>query len=270
MWKVLWDVWNGLWTLLRNSPFAFWLSLALIAVSLVELFTKNTWWKERGLKVTVAVISVVLLIVQAWASGKASEKEAANLNTALTQQRNELTQTLTQAFTVGTNKTLEGAAQTAEQTRKSARDQTDAIRRQATQNLTQLQGSMVGTSQCPGVAGSILRPNGRPDGIVVFNTDRKLNMYDVRVELIEYGPGAAGGPWSTILQDQTLAFPLIPPDHSSTHPFTFLSQMTNIDVQVLAFTRTKICGLRIYLVDKGGNVWVNDPKATLADSKPEP
>ena len=107
MWKVLWDVWNGLWTLLRNSPFAFWLSLALIAVSLVELFTKNTWWKERGLKVTVAVISVVLLIVQALASGKASEKEAANLNTALTQQRNELTQTLTQAFTVGTNKILE-------------------------------------------------------------------------------------------------------------------------------------------------------------------
>jgi hypothetical protein len=49
---------TGLWTLLRNSPTAFWLSLALIVVTVVELFITGKAWKEKWPKLLAAVISV--------------------------------------------------------------------------------------------------------------------------------------------------------------------------------------------------------------------
>ena len=117
---------------------------------------------------------------------------------------------------------------------------------------------MLGTASCPAVMASITRPSGRPDSLVIFNLDKKLNMHDLSIELTEWGPGEPRGPWSTILQQKTINLPLIIPQSARTVPFKFLSKMMDIDVQVLLNTRTARCSGRFDVFVTGNNVWVND------------
>jgi hypothetical protein len=277
-------VWDGLKALLNYSPLALFLSVAVIVLSVVDAFISKKNWKEKGLKVIVAVLSVALLFVQAKSSRLASEKQAGKLQDALNQQRDDLTQ----AFKAGTDQVIKSTSETAIQTQKSAKQQTDAIKQQAAQQFGQVQGAIMGTATCPDIVGSINRPSGRPHALAVSNLDKKLNMYDLTMELTEFGPEESGAPWSNILQQRVINLPLMFPERARTVPFEFLSKMTDIDVQIILSTRATTCSGRIGLYDTGNNVWVNDHSTMtrqdgtnvydqnlklspgLANSKPDP
>jgi hypothetical protein len=245
---------NGFKALLDHSPITLVLGVMVIGMSVVDVFIAKKNWKERTVKIAAAVISLALLFTQARSSTRAAAQEATRLQDALNKQRDQLTS----AFIAGTNQVIKATSETANQTQRSAKQQTDAIKQQATEQFGQVQGAIVGTPTCPHVVGNITRPSGRPHALVVINHDGKLNMYDLVMELTEFGPAEPGAPWSSILQQRVINLPLVIPDRARVVPFEFLSKMTDIDVQIILSTRATTCSGRIGLYDTGNNVWVND------------
>ena len=265
---------EGIKALFRSSPLTFLLSFTLIGLSMIDVFVTQKWWKEKWQKIAIAVISVALLIVQTLSSGRAAQQEDAkltrqrtDLTTAFGEQLAEQQKDLTVAFQEGTNQVIKAAGQTADETRKSAKQQTEAIRQQAARQFTQLQGATLGTSTCPSVV--LGNPTGgRPNQIAVVNFDPVLNMYEVRLEVTEYGPTEPGGPWSTILQYQVVNFPQIIRHWASVAPFVFLSKMTDIHVEFRLTTKTANCAGSVYLFYTGKNHWMTDRETITQDGKP--
>jgi len=173
-----------------------------------EASTHPHWLRRSGPKLATLLLGLALLGVQAKSNAVAGVEADKKLHQALTDQRDQLTA----AFKAGTDQVIKSATGEAEQTRKDAGTETDAIRRQATEQLSQVQGFMLGTTSCPAVMASIVRPSGRPNSLAIFNLDKKLNMHDLSIELTEFGPGELGGPWSTILQQKVINLPLIIPE----------------------------------------------------------
>ena len=219
-----------------------------------EASTNPNWMRRAWPKVTIILLGLAVLVVQAKNNTEAAAKADGKLRQALSDQRDELTA----AFKTGTDQVMKSASGEAEQTRKDATSETDALKRQAEEQLTQVQGFMLGTTICPQILGTINRPSGRPDSLAIFNPDKKLNMHDLSVELIEFGPGAPGGIWSTILQRKVIKLPLIIPESAKTVPFKFLSRMTDIDAQIMLTPAQRDAAEGWDLYDTGKNVWVND------------
>ena len=222
-----------------------------------------SWFQKSGPKVLTLVLGLVLLFVQAKSSSEASTKANADATDKLRQALADQREQLTGAFKSGTDQVIKAANAEADQTRKDAASQTVSIKKQASEQVAEVQGFALGTKKCPSIIGRIHRPSGRPDGIVIFNLDNKLNMYDLNVALIEWGPGPPGGPWSTVLQRKAIDVPLITPESATEVPFQFLSPMTDIDVQITLSTRALRCNGRVDLYDTGNDVWLND-NATMA------
>jgi hypothetical protein len=170
----------SLWDAVRSSP---------------DASKKPHWLRRAWPKITTLLLGLALLAVQAKSNAVAGVKADQKLQQALSDQRDQLTA----AFKSGTDQVIKSATSEAEQTRKDAITETKAIKQQAREQLLQAQGFMLGTTTCPEIVGSITRPSGRPDGLAIFNLDKKLNMHDLSIELTEWGPGPPGGPWSTIL-----------------------------------------------------------------------
>jgi hypothetical protein len=248
------------------------LGIIVIVLSVVNVFISKKSWKERALSVTVAVLSVLVLFVQSKSSELAAAKADAKLQGALQQQRDHLTgafkagtdqviKSTSATFKAGTEQVIKATSDTANQTRKSATDQTSAIKQQATDQFAQLQNVMVGTSMCPiVVVGTI--PGGKPNLISIVNQDPKLNMYDVRLELSELGPDQTSGHdehWTKTIQYQVLTFPQAIPNWAIQSPVEFKSKMTDIHVEFRVTTRAAAnCAGVINLFDSGTKGWMTD------------
>jgi hypothetical protein len=245
---------NALHAFLSVSWLPLTLGIVIAALSIGDVIFAKKTGSEWTLKFVVVGFSILLLVAQ-FASGEASSKAAdLKLQEALREQRDYLSS----VFRVSTDQVIKATNDTATQTQKSAQDQTQAIGRQARQQFTQLQGATLGSTTCPTIVASIDRPAGKPHALAVANLDKKLNMYDVNVELIEWGPPAPGEAFSSVLQTRNVHLPLLVPERTQRVPFLFLSKMSDIDVQVSLTTRTTSCFGRIDAFDTGGNVWVND------------
>jgi hypothetical protein len=276
MWTWIKD---GFEALINYSPMAFIIGIVIIVLSVVDAFLSKKSGKERVISVVVAILSVLLLFVQAKSSELANAESDMKLLSALQIQRD----TLSAAFRDGTNQVIVATTQTAIQTQRSAKqqtkaitqqaadqtnaieqqaaNQTNAIKQQAADQFTQLQSVMLGSSLCPIVQAGWEKGE-RPNRISVSNQDpKKLNMYDIRVELTEYGPDQTSGHnehWDKVLQHQPVIFPLLPAGRASLTPVMFLSKMTDIYVEYTVTTRTAICGGSFDLFDTGHNEWMFD------------
>ena len=107
-----------------------------------EASTHPHWLRRSGPKLATLLLGLALLGVQAKSNAVAGVEADKKLHQALTDQRDQLTA----AFKAGTDQVIKSATGEAEQTRKDAGTETDAIRRQATEQLSQVQGFMLGTT----------------------------------------------------------------------------------------------------------------------------
>jgi hypothetical protein len=256
---------NSLDALINYSPMAFFIGIIIIVLSVVDAFLSKKSGKERVISVAVAILSVLLLIVQAKSSELANADSEMKLLSALQMQRD----LLNGAFRDGTNQVIVATSETANQTRRSAKQQTNTIKQQAVNQFAQLQAVMLGTSMCPSVFAGVLA-GGTAGQISVANQDPKLNLYDVRVQLTEFGPDQTSGhneEWAKILQNQAIIFPLIAPGWASSAPVTFLSKMTDIHVEFSVITRTTKCGGSTDIYDTGKDGWQIDKTMMYQGSK---
>jgi hypothetical protein len=259
--------------LLSYSPMALIIGIIIIGLSMFDAFLSKKHWKERWSSVAVAVLSVWLLLVQGKSSELADQKAGAKLQGALQQQRDDLTKAFkagtdqvinstSATFKVGTEQVIKATSDTANQTRKSATDQTNAIKQQASDQFGQLQNVMVGTSMCPIVVLGGNATSGKPNLISVVNEDPKLNMYDIRLELMEFGPDQTSGhdeQWNKIIWYQVVTIPQAIPHWALQSPIEFKSKMTDIHVEFRVTTRAAAnCAGSINLFDNGTKGWMTD------------
>jgi hypothetical protein len=236
----------------------------LLLLPLAALWKPTEQWqvtKDRGVLAISFVLGATLFFVNranntiADATKKQEQlAQAQELNSALDRQREQLTG----VFVVGTNQVIKATNSTADQTRKDSLQQTQSIKSQAIDQLSQVEGATLGTIKCPNVVAGLNNPPGRPYGIMIGNLDEKLNMYDINVEVIEFGPSGPGEPWGTVLQQKVLHIPLLTPPSGQILPFTFMSDRRDIDLQLTVTTRGTRCYGRLGLFDTGKDGWVVD------------
>jgi hypothetical protein len=242
--------------LLSYSPMALIIGMVIIVLSVVDAFLSKKTGKERATSVTVAILSVLLLFVQAKTGELSEAKSQTKLQAALQRQREDLTK----AFSTGTDQVIKATSKSAKQTQENARQQSDAIRQQADEQFARNQQIMLGSPLCPIVQGGIL--DGSKTGqISVSNNDPQLNMYDISVVFTEFGPDQTSGhdeKWNKVLQVQPVNFPALPRRRATYAPVTFLSKMTDIHVEYFVTSRTAICYGSFNLFDTEKNGWVLD------------
>ena len=255
-------------SLLTLSPWALILGVTISVMSVIEAFGTGKTVKERGFKCVTAVLAIALLFIQAASNKRSSADAETALNDALQQQKQELTQDLTNAFTTGTNQIIKLSGQEADKTRKAANAETSAVRRQVDHEETILKDAALGSGMCPDIAiPVVVGVSGRPHSLSVFNLDNRANLYDVHIHFIEWAP-ASNGIWSQILQEKTLSVPLIAPERAtSVAPFAVLSKEKTADFQVDISTRASECNGRLDLRDEGNDNWRNEAIPMYKDGK---